>query len=274
MIWTGIIIAEGRKMLQDRDALLLFRFSEQRWIDKTIAGCLSFSCAGYFIHQAKITGNTIQGDQYEAVFAHIPKDDIRVSQMGKDLGRDLEIIPDGDFVYLRRRSAKFRPIYCLYAYTAKDALKDGKPCDVGKLEILHYFDERMYSGFADAFQAQCVVATDRRYTQLVLQPKPFLDRIRISLAKNSLNDNKKRMVDYEMRKQKIFFIEPTEQYDELLYKSPEYEYQHEARICLRNSMFTSIFDRFELDIGPLEKQDYAKLFEPVYAKFDAVIAKI
>ena len=82
------------------------------------------------------------------------------------------------------------------------------------------------------------------------------------------------MVDYETRKQKIFFIEPTEQYDELLYKSPEYEYQHEARICLRNSMFTSIFDRFELNIGPLEKQDYDKLFEPVYAKFDAVIAKL
>lgn len=81
------------------------------------------------------------------------------------------------------------------------------------------------------------------------------------------------MVDYETRKQKVFFIEPTEQYDELLCKSPLYEHQHEARICLRDSMFTSIFDRFKLDIGSLEKQDYAKLFEPVYAKFDAIIAK-
>lgn len=52
-------------MVQDENAIILFRFGEQRWIDKFIEGDMSFSCSGAFIHQAMKTGNDVQGDPLE-----------------------------------------------------------------------------------------------------------------------------------------------------------------------------------------------------------------
>jgi len=49
-------------MVPDNHALLLFRFSEHRWINAIIEGTLSFSCAGNFVEQAMKTDNNIQGD--------------------------------------------------------------------------------------------------------------------------------------------------------------------------------------------------------------------
>ena len=55
------------------------------------------------------------------LFQH--KDNPKIVIMRKKLGKDLEQIPDGDYIFLRRRSAKLKPTFCVFAYTANDAIK-------------------------------------------------------------------------------------------------------------------------------------------------------
>lgn len=71
-------------MVPDDHGVILFRFGEKRWIEKIADGNLSFSCAGAFINQAKKTGNTVQGDEYEGIFARLYPDDSRIDKMKKN----------------------------------------------------------------------------------------------------------------------------------------------------------------------------------------------
>lgn len=257
-------------MLKDLDAIMLCRFGEQRWISNEISGNLSLSCPGKFIWQAQNTGNFAQGDLREAVFARLKWNDARIQEMQTILENDLEIIPDGEYCLLRRHSAKLKPIYCYYSYTAKDALSDGKPTKPGELTIRHDFDELMYSGFADAQEGYNVIADDRRLTMVAIQPKPFLDRIKCALlSKNYAYEM--HAVNYDLFEQDTFFISPTSKYKELFYKFPEYRYQHEGRVCVISESFSHIFERMPLNIFPLEADDYGTTTEKVYIKFDTII---
>lgn len=259
-------------MLKDTDAIILCRFGESRWIQSEIAGNLSLSCPGKFIWQAQQTGNNVQGDPREAVFARLRANDPRINEMKKTLGHDLEIIADGEFRLLRRKSAKLKPIYCYYAYKAKDALEDGNPQEIGELTIRHDFDQLMYSGFADSHGCDNVIVDDRRMTMMVLQPQPFLDRIRCALiSKNYAYEM--HPVDYELFSEETFFVTPTGKYEELFHKFPEYKYQHEGRICLISESFGHIFDRLPLTIWPLETGDYGISYAPVYMNLQAIIAQ-
>ncbi len=49
--------------------------------------------------------------------------------MQKKLLNDLEIIDDGEFVLLRRHSAKLVPVFCFFQYTISDLQE-------GQLEVL------------------------------------------------------------------------------------------------------------------------------------------
>lgn len=40
-------------MIPDENAIMMYKFSENRWIKNILEGELSFSCAGAFINQAK-----------------------------------------------------------------------------------------------------------------------------------------------------------------------------------------------------------------------------
>jgi len=253
-------------------AITVHRFGEQRWIDKVIAGELSFSCAGAFIHQAKKTGNYVQGDLHEAVFARLLKNDVRIAQMRALLGTDLEEIPDGDYVFLRRHSAKRKPIFCFYGYTAGDALDDGHIDHEGLNRIRHEFDEKMYSGFSQNIDVRNVVSDEYRFTELTVIAGALGDRVRAVMDMNGFSYKMGR-IDYDIMNKDEFFIQPTSSYDELFYKHPAYKYQYEARICLFNMKLNTIFDRFALQIPPLTKDEYAKVYERTYMSFDAVIKK-
>lgn len=263
-------------MIPDKNGLILFRFSEQRWIDKLIEGEVSFSCAGAFIHEAKRTGNNVQGDEHEAVFARLKNNDPRIEKMRNQLGRDLEEIPDGDHTFLRRKSAKMKPIFCFYGYKAedaiKDALKDGNVNREGIVHVKHEMDERLYSGFSDSLKAPKAVADNHRLTMLSIQPGPFIVRILEAMIKNHYN-YVMRIVDYEKMKDAEFFIEPDENYSELFYKHPSYDYQYETRICMRDMRLETIFDRFSLNVFPLLKEDYDKQYERFYLTIVAGITK-
>lgn len=250
-------------MLPNDNAILLFRFTESRWADAIIQGQISFSCAGAFIHQAEHTGNTVQGDLYEGVFARLNKTDSRVQLMKDTLKKDLEIIDDGDFVLLRRKSALRKPMFCYYAYTVEDAIHDcGDDAHKGINTIRHVFDDKMYSGFSENWRCS-VIADNRRSTLLTLQPKPFVERIKMASVTQRINLRMKR-VDYSTWSNETFFITPTDEYDELFCKQSSYSYQHEGRACLTGISLASIFDRYTLEIGSLNTDDYKKSFEPLY----------
>lgn len=260
-------------MIPNNNAIVLFRFSEQRWIDAIIKGELSFSCAKAFVKQAIDTNNEIQGDKYEGTFARLYPDDRRISEMKELLRNDLEMIFEGDFVLLRRRSAMFKPIFCFYAYKAIDALDNiADDAVIGENIIRHNFDSRMFSGFANGNWNCNVVADDRRFTILTLQPNYFINRIKFWTKYNNISYVMKP-VDYEQQATETFFIEPTEQYEELFCKRPRYAYQYECRICLHRKKLLSICDRYTLNIGQLSNREYKKTFQPFYFDLRATIAK-
>lgn len=259
-------------MIPDDHGLMLFRFGEKRWIEKIVDGNLSFSCAGAFINQAKKTGNTVQGDEYEGIFAKLYPDDSRIVEAERKLGNDLEEISKSGYVLLRRKSAKFKPIYCFYGYTAKDALEEANIEHLGENTIRHEFDERMFSGFSNSENIKNVLSEDRRFTMISLMPQPFVDRVKFFMALNGYGF-KMGKVNYEMLSNDTFFIEPTAEYNELFYKAPEYSYQCEARICMKNMKFRNIFERFDFNIGKLKPEEYYINYDKLYFTIDAVIAR-
>ena len=116
---------------------------------------------------SKKTGNTIQGDALEAVFARQHKNNPNIQRMRKKFGKELEEIPDGDYVFLRRKSAKFKPIFCLFAYKAVDAICDGKPQKSEKQKVKLNFDQRLFEGFANE-SIKNVISDSHRFTLILI----------------------------------------------------------------------------------------------------------
>lgn len=259
-------------MISNKDAVLVFRFGKQKWIDLETRGKLSLPCPGKFIYQAIQTGNLQQGDPREAVFARLKKSDAKIEEMQHLLGKDLEILEDGAFCLLRRRSAKMKPIYCVYAYTAEDILNDGQPKESGNLIARHDFDPLMYESFASSTGVRNVVTEAERFSQLTIRAKPFIDRITIALVLSGHRFQSK-LVDYDRFKAETFFVPPTDDYDELFFKFPEYSYQHECRFCINDFSFLDISERFPLEIIPLKENEYEKTYVPIYLLADAVAKK-
>ncbi|WP_312072174.1 hypothetical protein [Anaerotignum propionicum] len=259
-------------MIPNDNAIMLYKFGQKRWMQKILEGELSFSSPGAFIQQAKTTGNYVQGDLTEGVFARLLSSDCRVEEMKKRFGNKLEIIPDGKYLFLRRKSVKFKPIFCFFSYTAGDALKDNDISKAGKQALNFEFDERMYAGFAEDFSSKLMI-DKYRGTVLFLQPKPFIDRAKHSLKIKRIPYRLKKIQYIDMTSGE-FFIEPTDNYDELYYKSNKYEYQHEVRICLTGKKFLDISERYPLKILPLSKDDYEMCFKEIYVEFEGDIIAV
>ena len=260
--------------MQNDSIILFFKFSEYQWIKKLSEGNISFSCAGKFIHQATHTSNEIQGDRFEGVFARLLPNDPRIKQMQIELKNDLEILKDDQsFVLLRRKSSKFKPIFCLYGYKAQDVLDDCINPTLGLNSIKHTFDTQMYTGFATSLQTKNVISSDHRFAQLTFsKTETFLKKVRRALETEKLKykiDN----VNYTEFNNETFFITPTEDYNELFYKFPKYSHQYETRICIQNVSFIDIFRRYNLQVGPFSKEEFEITYTPLYFVTDAILQK-
>ena len=245
------------------NGVVLFKFGEQRWIDKIIEGKLSFACAGAFINEYKRSKNEIMGDQYEAVFAKLYPDDPRINEMKQKLGRDLESIKYNDYILLRRKSARLIPIFCMYGYKEDDIIDDIIEPEIGKNIAVHKFDERMYIGFAKSINARNVVVKSCRFTQLALRVPEFIMRL---VEHNAWNKFEMHPVNYKYFEQDTFFIEPTRSYKELFYKFPDYKYQLETRISIPSIQLVTCADRYEVEIREFKDDDYRKSYEPIVFK--------
>lgn len=264
--WLYRLYEVLEELFMSKDSVFLFfKFGTHKWMKKLTEGVLSFSCTGNFIYQATHTDNDIQGDKLEGVFARLKTDDPRILQMECELGKDLEIIPDNDaFVLLRRKSSKYRPIFCLYSYADQDVLDDCSSPAPGVQSVKHTFDSKMYTGFSDTFEARNVVVPELRFAQVTLaKSETFLMRLKIALNALELK-HKVDYVNYTEFEKETFFIPPTEKYNELFYKFPKYKHQHEVRICLTGLSFSHIGQRFDLDIGELSDGEYKLTHTPFY----------
>lgn len=258
----------------------VFRFGEKRWMEQFIKGHFNFSCAGAYIEKAEHEGNNEQGDKYEAVFARLKKCDPRINDIKKRLKEDLEIIDDGQYVLLRRQSAKYIPTFCFFAYKKSDLEKGefGKKtyCEDKKIyDITLRFDPKMYSGFVQKYDKNVDKTDDKRCTMALIELNPFIENAKgfIKSAFGFLAGAKMDFINYEEREKDEFYIEPTGDYNELFYKRPKYRYQHEARIVLRNIRFFSMYDRYDLITSEYDDNKCSCIDEMVEMHFGAHISR-
>lgn len=250
-------------MIPNDHAIMLFRFSEKRWMQQFAQGKLSFSCAGAFIAQAKHSGNNIQGDKLEGVFAHLLRENPQIEIIkNKYIDEDIEEIEDGKYIFLRRKSAKFIPIFCFFAFTAEDAINVKSPAHGGMQEVNFDFDPRLFEGFANK-NIRNTVALGHEFALSFVQPKPFINHLLASLLVHSLAVEI-HPIKYRNFKDEEFFVEPTDDYPELFIKSDLYTYQHEVRVCLKKEKFGHIFERFPLEIVPLRSLDIATFRDEIH----------
>ncbi|MDR4950377.1 hypothetical protein [Neobacillus cucumis] len=237
-------------MIPEENSLILFKFGLTKWMKELKDGKVSFSCPGQYINIAKEEGNSEQGDFYEGVFARLKETDPRIEQCQCKLGEDLEILPDGDFVLLRRKSTYFIPTFCFYSVRPPD-LSQNVTCS-GWQQVRYGFDERMYSGFSSS--AVLNVHPDDAPATLIIQARPFHEQIMQAVRRKGFSIEISH-INYTLFENEEFYIEPTDQRKELFYKFPKYSYQKEARILLHGLKINNFNERYTLNIGPLSDED-------------------
>lgn len=253
---------------------LFFKFGKYKWMKKLANGELSFSCTGNFINEAIKTGNEIQGDAFEGVFARLKNNDYRIDLMKEKLKDDLEVLEDTEpYVLLRRKSSKYKPIFCLYSYTYDDIYNECTDPKIGANLVEHKFHEDMYSGFAESLSIKNVLSLDEQFTQVIFsKSENFLNRLKCAILSQD-HIFKISRVNYTEFEKEEFFIEPSATYNELFYKFPQYKGQHEARICLLDMNFNDCSERYSLNIGVLSDDECIIEHKPFYFKSTVIFKK-
>lgn len=238
-------------MISNKDSLILFKFSSQKWIKSIEEGNISFSCPGHYIEIAKKTGNDEQGDPDEGIFARLKTGDPRIEECMNRLKDDLEIIYENNgYVKLRRRSSYLIPTFCFYSYTGDDLLSDSKET-YGIQDVSHDFDDRMFGSFTN-FSSKNVLNNDFSPATIYIKPRPFKHQLQYKLFELGVFAEI-RNINYTEFEKDEFFIEPDHKRSELFYKFPRYSYQKEARICLYNNPLKNTTDRMNINIGSLRE---------------------
>lgn len=238
-------------MLDETQSYGLLKVGQNKWIQKLYNGGVSFSCARAFIFQAKHYGNDEQGDADEAVFARLKKDNPRIGEMRDLLGNDLEIIDDNLYVKLRRKSACFVPIFCIYSILYSDFISQVKK--KGDNLVVIDISDKIYNGFIGNTDCQNVLSDGFRIMGAFFQPDPFFDHLETALDDKGYSF-RRNAINYTVEADDEFFIKPTDNYEELFYKRPKYEYQHEVRTILLHQKI-GFCDRVNIQMQPLNDKD-------------------
>ena len=230
----------------DRNKLMimLHRFDEAQWIRNLISGHVSFSCVENFLKSYKKDGNVVRGDIFEGIFAHLPRTDTRVQKAILELGSDLELIDDGDYVYLRRYSVKKIPVFCIYMIDGETLVKNIDSAGVHDVEIV--FDSRLVKGFSkcDSYNE------DEHINILSIYPEQFITPIFSYCLEQDIKIKRDKVIYKNIHGD--YYIEPTDKYDELFVKDICYDYQQEERMILPREQVYGENNRYNLDLKPFE----------------------
>ena len=241
----------AKKLIPEDHALLLAKFGEYKWIKKLRDGEVSFSCPGKYIYLAQRYHNDEQGDENEAIFARLRKGDIRINHAANKLNNDLEIIDDGKYVKLRRKSSCRVPVFCFYSIIGSDLLRN--VTHTGLQDLPHHFDNKIFTSFAQK-QITNVLNNDHIFTSLFIQPRPFIFLLTKALFRKKYGFRMGR-INYTEFERDEFYIEPSKDRNELFYKFPRYYYQQEVRICLPAEQLDDIDNRLNIHMQKLADED-------------------
>lgn len=223
------------------DIELCMKVSEKQWIESLRNGTVCFNPIEVFIKKAEKNGNNEQGDRYEGIFARLHTSDRRVGELKIRFGDDLEIIPDNNYVLLRRKSSRKIPIFCMYGVRRdeSDLQEDSVHKENGKYigTVVYNFPPKIYNGFLDSSDVWGFYASSGH----------FFAALEKALAANHLTYGK-AVINYDIELNKEFYFEPTENYSELIHKRKELEYQHEIRYILP---FSPRDEKYLLKYAPL-----------------------
>lgn len=216
--------------MQDEKLVLCIKISQKKWIEKLQAGSAWFGAINNYIVQAETSNNNEQGDKYEGVFSRCKKDNPIVIKFQHLFGDDLEIIDDGDYCFLRRKSSRQICAFCMYGIKNSDLTPIGEITErdgviVGKF---HYdVEPKMYSSFLQDGHTPAEVAG------FYCSSGHIINAIETTLRREGYLWQR-NMVHYDIDVSKEFFIEPKSNYPELFHKRIDLQYQHELRIMILN----------------------------------------
>lgn len=217
--------------MQDERLVICIKISQKEWIEKLQKGSAWFGAINNYIVKAEETNNNEQGDKYEGVFARCKKGNPIITEQLSRLGNDLEIIEDGEYCLLRRKSSRYVCAFCMYGIKNTDLTPIGEIEDINGELIgkFHYdIEPKMYSSFLQDGSNPSEVAGF--YTS----SGHIIDAIELSLQKEGYKWIR-NMVQYDIDISGEFFIEPKDNYPELFHKRIDLEYQHEVRILILNT---------------------------------------
>ena len=160
------------------------------------------------------------------------------------LGSDLEILPDGDYMLLRRISSCLVPIFCLYTMVASDFSNQVVEEGINPVEL--QLPQKIFDEFIQHPRSS-ETSIDVQIACIFFQAQPFEAEIERAVSREHLL-YVKRLVDYTLKGQQEYLIEPTLERNELFFKEPRYEYQHEIRRILPKFLFQESSLRFPLYI--------------------------
>ena len=265
---------------------IMIRIGETDKIERQFnEGYLRFGCPANWINYAEKYPDSGTADRFEAVFAHVKKDDPRIIELGggdpfnQFFGFWNEEGPD-DTVYLRNVAACLVPAICFFSIDLKDAVEHfkikGNSTDYINVNLLPFYramidDPKKY----DQYSALIFTDPGGLLTDLKREV-PKLVSGKIYLVKRNFNPDEpiySDYVDYDLNIEEAFWNKQT--YDAVYRKQPTYREQHEVRIIIPHvtymrhpSVEPYLTEHHEMDVPVPNIKDYAMVI-PV-SKFNGI----
>ena len=208
-------------------------------------GYIRFSCPANWINYARHNAPGI-ADKFEAVFAHVKRDDPRLATKGDDgvpLNKYRSLWNDegpDDTLYVRYVFSTLVPAVCFYSIDIKDAARhfgiNGNSGYWLKTDLQPYYEAMN-------------IVPDKSSVLIIRYPGQFFEELRREIPKaiiGAQNIDKRdfqvnnplavKYVNYDLDIDKLFWdLAP---YKELFRKQPRFKDQREARIIIPNAPFT------------------------------------
>jgi hypothetical protein len=134
-------------------------------------------------------------------FNRLKKGHSRIREAAEQPKDDLEIIPDGEYLKLRRKSTYFIPTFCFYSCRVKDLLSTNIK-KAGIQQIQHKFDDKMFNGFSSD-PIRNILSFESYPTMLIIQVEPFKYLLGGELLKQGIDHQIKHINYTESEKDEI-----------------------------------------------------------------------
>lgn len=210
--------------------LYCMKIASPRWAKSLSDGTAWFGSVESYIQKAQKDHNDEQGDEFEGIFARVWRlSDALIGYM-KKFGDELEIIPDGEYCLLRRKSVRKACIFCMYGLTSNDFKPVSKPYYKDGVEVCdfeHSVNQKMFDGFLGSNEKAASVCASAGHLRDAISKGATITGYSI----------KRQELKYDLDFTQVFEIkeiEPGSPYEELFHKRKRFSYQHEIRSLISN----------------------------------------